>query len=129
MVQWVPQTEFSSTTQATLRRTRYLAPVREITIEAIQAYISANPNGEGATLAVLNAVGRERLTRIAGDGQFGRIKQDLGLLSAQLLVEIFGADRVETLRRDDRVRVASRRNTWKNLEWVNSFAPHRILPT
>ena len=104
-----------------------MEPLHDLVFDAIETYFFNNPEGQEVTLAVLFVIGRDRLERIAGDRTFDRAKQDAGLLSAHVLVEISGEDDVETLRRNDRIRVASRRNTWPNLKWVNSFAPHRVV--
>lgn len=104
-----------------------MGPLLGDVIAAIEAYFEANPDGEEVTLAVLQALGRERLEQFRGARTFGRVKQDVGLLVAQTLADLYGANRVETLRRDDGKSVSARRNTWPDIDWVNSFAPHRLL--
>jgi hypothetical protein len=99
-----------------------------LVVEAIENYLRDNPDGEDVTLAVLQAVGRQRLKAFAKDRTFDRVKQDVGLLVAQTLVDLFGAIRVQTLRREDRKGTSARRNTWTQLPWVNSYAPHRVHP-
>lgn len=126
MAQWILQSSVPSITAAARSRTSYLAPLLGEVIAAIEAYFEASPNGEEVTLAVLQALGRERLEQVRGERSFGRVKQDVGLLVAQTLADLYGANRVETLRRDNGKSVSARRNTWQSLDWVNSFAPHRL---
>lgn len=129
MSEWVPQNESSSVTSASRSRTSYLGPIVPLVIEVIEQYVHANPNGEEFTLAVLGSIGRERLKSLAKDRSFDRVKQDVGLLVAQTLVDLYGATQVQTLRRADRKGTSARRNTWTQLPWVNSYAPHRVLAT
>jgi len=98
-------------------------------LRAIDEYLSANPDGKEVTLAVLKAIGEQGLRQASSGQSFDRAKQDLGLLVAQSLVDLYGANRVLTLRREDRKAISARRNTWADLEWVNSYAPHKILPS
>ena len=128
MSEWVPQNECSSVTAASRSRTSYLRPIISLVVEAIEDYLRDSPDGEEVTLAVLQAIGRTRLKPYAKDRTLDRVKQDVGLLVAQTLVDLFGATRVQTLRRQDRKGTSARRNTWAGLRWVNSFAPHRVLP-
>lgn len=127
MVQWILQSKFPSITAAARSRTAYLVSLLDDIVAAIEAYFKANPGGEEVTLAVLQALGRERLKRVGGARTFGRVKQDVGLLVAQTLADLYGANRVTTLRRDDGKSVSPRRNTWSTLDWVNSFASHRLI--
>ncbi|HSN98055.1 MAG TPA: hypothetical protein VLS89_07140, partial [Candidatus Nanopelagicales bacterium] len=57
-----------------------------------------------------------------------RLNQDIGLLVAQTLVDLYGADRVLTLRAEDGRTVSTRRNTRPDLPWVERYTPHRVLP-
>jgi hypothetical protein len=98
-------------------------------LTAIETYVAANPDGEEVTLAVLKAIGEDRIRQVSTGRSFDRAKQDVGLLVAQSLVDFYGANRVHTLRRENRKSISAHRNTWDDLEWVNSYAPHRILPT
>jgi hypothetical protein len=128
MSEWVPQNECSSVTAASRSRTSYLGPIISSVVDAIETYFRDNPEGEEVTLAVLEAIGLRRLKALAKDRTFDRVKQDVGLLVAQALVDLFGATRVHTLRREDRKGTSARRNTRPQLPWVNSYAPHRVLP-
>lgn len=128
MSEWVPQNECSSVTAASRSRTSYLGPIVNSVVEAIENYLRDNPAGEEVTLAVLETIGRQRMKALAKDRTFDRVKQDVGLLVAQTLVDLFGATRVQTLRREDRKGTSARRNTRPLLPWVNSYAPHRVLP-
>lgn len=128
MAEWVPQNESSSVTAGARSRTAYLAPLIEPVLRAIEDYITRTPDGEEATLAVLSTIGERRLRQLAQRRSFDRVKQDVGLLVAQSLVDLYGASHVHTLRRDDRKSISARRNTWSNLGWVKNYAPHRVLP-
>lgn len=127
MAKWILQSSVPSITSTSRGRTAYLAPLLSDAITAIEAYFDANPDGEDVTLAVLQSLGRDRLEQVRGKRSFGRVKQDVGLLVAQTLADLYGAINVETLRRDDGKSVSARRNTWRGLDWVNSFAPHRLV--
>jgi hypothetical protein len=128
MAEWVPQNDFSSVTPASRRRVAYLLPLVEEVIQAIDEYIESHLDGEEATLAVAKRVGESRLRTFSDGRGFDRAKQDLGLLTAITLVDMHGANRVLTLRRDDRRSVSARRNTWPEIGWVGNFTPHRVLP-
>ncbi len=110
------------------RRTAHLASLDSVAEQAIDAYLEHEPEGDEVTLAVLTAVGADRLRATAPKVHPDRRKQDLGLLVAQLLVDKFGPRRVLTLRGDDRRSPSTRRNTWAELPWVNRFTPHRVTP-
>jgi hypothetical protein len=127
MAQWILQANVPSITPAARNRTLYLAPLLTDVVVAVEAYFDAHPDGEEVTLAVLEALGRNRLDQMRGGRSFDRVKQDVGLLVAQTLVDLYGAGRVATLRRDDGKSVSARRNTRATLDWVDSFAPHRVL--
>lgn len=129
MAQWISQSNVPSITPSTRRRTAYLTSLGPDVRSAIGAYFDAHPDGKEVTLAVLDALGRDRLEQVRGHRSFGRVKQDVGLLAAQTLVDLHGATRVETLRRQNQRSVSSRRCRWDSLDWVDSFTPHRILPS
>ncbi|MBK7978307.1 MAG: hypothetical protein IPK07_35355 [Deltaproteobacteria bacterium] len=126
---WVSQEERPSVTPQARRRTAHLANLDAVAEQAIDAYLEREPEGDEVTLAVLSAVGPDRLRATAPKVHPDRRKQDLGLLVAQLLVDKFGPRRVLTLRGDDRRSPSTRRNTWTDLPWVNRFTPHRVTPT
>ncbi len=127
MAQWILQSVVPSITSAARRRTSYLMPLLGDVVAAVEAYLGAHPNGEEVTLAVLQALSRDRLERVRSRRSFGRVKQDVGLFTAQTLVDLHGANCVATLRRADGKSSSARRNTWPMLDWVDSFAPHRVL--
>lgn len=124
MPEWTRQTEVSSSTPAAIARTAWLSPLAAAVDDAITAYFATSPTGEDVTRAVLGAIGRERLERVAGSRTLNRAKQDLGLLVAQTLVSRFGAINVSTWR-NGRTAV-TRPNRDKTLPWVNSYTPHRV---
>lgn len=128
MSQWVPQNECSSVTPAARSRTAYLQPVLSSVIDVVDAYVRETPDGEEVTLAVMSGIGRARLEVFASGRTFDRVKQDLGLLVALTLVDLYGALRVQTLRREDRKGTSTRRCARPELSWVGTYAPHRVLP-
>lgn len=97
-------------------------------MHAIDAYFLAHPDGEEVTLAAAREVGESQLKTISAGRGFDRAKQDLGLLTAITLVDMYGSNRVLTLRRENRRSVSARRNLWPEIEWVANFTPHRVLP-
>lgn len=127
MAKWIPQSEVSSITPAARRRTGYLHPLLSDVILIIDNYIKQNPDEEDVTLEVLEQIGQTRLQQVDPGKSLDRIKQDLGLLTAQTLVDMYGAMRVESLRRPDEKAASTRRNRRKKLNWVKTYTPHRIL--
>lgn len=125
---WVSQNERASLTAAARGRTAYLAPLLPTVVATIERYYRDEPGGEDVTREVLRAVGAEQLRSVAAAVSFDRAKQDLGVLVALTLVDLFGASRVETLRRADRRASSARRAIGPGLDWVGSYAPHRISP-
>lgn len=126
MPAWTPQTQVPSWTPALLARTAWLDPFAPTVGDAIDAYFTADPHGEDVTLAVLRAVGRQDLERLAGPRTLNRAKQDLGLFVAQTLVARFGESNVKTWRKD-RAAVTRRNKDTKQLGWVTSYTPHQVV--
>jgi hypothetical protein len=107
------------------RRTAYLARLTPQVHNVIREHLAARPDAEDVTLAVLSRIG-ESLRRLRVKVNPGRLNQDVGLFVAQCLVDLYGADKVETLRGPDGRTSASRRNPLSELTDVTSFTPHRV---
>lgn len=129
MAQWISQSNVSSLSKSARSRTAYLAPLLSEVLDAVDTYLTEHPDGEEVTLAVMRAVGLEGLNSLCGDRSIDTAKQDLGLLVATTLVDVYGSKAVDTYRRDDGRAVSSRRNTWEDLPWVRSYTPHRVTIT
>lgn len=127
MAKWVKQSEVPSITPNSRRRTEYLRSLRAEVAEIIKSYVEKNPEAEDVTLEVLSKIGRKRLEALAPNKSINSLKQDFGLFIAQTLVDIYGARRIESLRRSDGLAASTRRNQRKELDWVQTYTPHRVL--
>lgn len=127
MAKWVSQREVSSTTARSRERTAYLDPIRPAVESVVKTYLAERPDAEDVTVEVFAQIGKKRLKQASGQEDLKRLRQDLGLLVAITLVDVFGAARVLTLRDEDGDAVSTRRNTRADLDWVSRFTPHRVL--
>ena len=127
MAKWISQRDVSSTTARSRERTAYLDPIKGIVEDTIKTYLAERPDAEDVTVEVFATLGRKRLREIGGRRDMKRLRQDVGLLVAITLVDIFGANRVLTHRDEDGNAVSTRRNTRDELDWVSRFTPHRVL--
>jgi hypothetical protein len=125
MARWVSQSVLSSITQATRRRTEYLAPLVPEARRIIQEYLTESPTAEDVTLAVLEGLDRP-LGALRKARGADRVNRDAGLWIAQTLVDVYGAANVTTLRGDDGRIVSTRRNTRAGLTSVQRYTPHRV---
>lgn len=129
MARWIPQTVCPSVTTATRRRTTYLEPIAEQVRRSVRSYLDQHPDAEDVTLAVLSDLhAHGPLQALARSHDPKRLNQDVGLLVAQTLVDLYGADRVLTLRADDGRTVSTRRNNRPDLQGVERYTAHRVLP-
>lgn len=127
MASWIPQSQCPSVTPALRRRTAYLAGLKAQVDEVIRDYLAQRPAAEDVTLAVLAQLA-EPIRRLRGKVSASRLNQDVGLFVAQCLVDLYGADRVQTLRGPDGRAPSQRRNPRDDVDWVTSFTPHRVAP-
>lgn len=127
MPRWVPQDVVSSITPASRRRTEYLSPLMDQVREHVRGYIDQHPSAHDVTLEILARLG-DSLHAYEPQKSRKRLNQDVGLLVAQTLVDLYGPHRVLTLRADDGHDVATRRNTRPGLRFVERYTPHQILP-
>jgi len=130
---WVSQSIYGTTTDRVLERIRYLRGTLETCLtEAIMAYLSSKEPLETrtqVTLACFQAIGHPRFTsmlRIHSRSE-NALKQDIGLFVPVLLVSIFGAENVETYRNTDTNKASTRSNTWRDIQWVSRYTPHKVL--
>jgi len=129
---WVSQLIYPTTTERVLERVRYLRkPLEADLTSAIRCYFGGQESLEiktQATLACLQTIGYSRF--LALTQKFVKapnvLKQDIGLLVPVLLVDIFGAENVETYRNSETNKASTRSNTWRDLHWVTRYTPHRI---
>jgi rRNA-processing protein FCF1 len=128
MAKWVSQSVASSVSNNARNRTRYLQPLVPEIHEVIRRYFANRPEGEDVTLEVLKAIGRDKVDALRGEQKFDRAKQDVGLLVAICLVDLYGPARVLTFREDDGKAVSTRAAKRSGLDWVSRFTPHRVLP-
>lgn len=126
MSQWIRQSMVPSISRSARSRTAYLSSFIPQVRSAIQTYLDDDPSGEEVTLAVMQAIGLESLNAVRKTRSLTTAKQDVGLLVATTLVDLYGATEVETYRRPNVRSVSSKRNTWKSIPWVSSFTPHRV---
>jgi hypothetical protein len=70
----------------------------------------------------------EPIRRLRAKVSPSRLNQDVGLFVAQCLVDLYGADRVQTLRGPDGRAPSPRRNRRADVDWITSFTPHRVAP-
>lgn len=80
-------------------------------------------------LACLTAIGHTRFNSLlrSHGRSTNALKQDIGLFVPVLLVAIFGPENVETYRNTETRTASTRSNTWRELDWVSRYTPHRIL--
>jgi hypothetical protein len=126
MAAWVPQTRCSSVTLTLRRRTAHLSGLTEQVHNIIQEHLSQRPDAEDVTLAVVARL-EGPLRRLRSKVSPSRLNQDVGLFVAQCLVDLYGADRVETLRGPDGRSPSPRRPPRSDSCDVTSFTPHRVL--
>lgn len=75
--------------------------------EIITDYNDRSPDGVEYTLEVFEQLGKQQLCSVAPDKTLDQLKQDIGLLVPQTLVDLYGAANVETLRRSGKTTVAT----------------------
>jgi hypothetical protein len=124
---WIPQSQCSSVTPTLRRRTAYLARLTSQVHNVIRAHLARHPDAEDITLVVLAELA-EPIRRFHAKVSPSRLNQDVGLFVAQCLVDLYGADRVQTLRGPDGRTPSPRRNSRDDVDWVTSFTPHRVAP-
>lgn len=128
MAKWISQKDCPSTTDTSVIRTAYLAPLANQVKQAIETYLAQRPpDTEDVTLAVCEAVGPKALEDLAPNVKASRRNTDLGLFVAQKLVEIYGETRVLTLRKDDGASAQTKRNHRASRAWVTAYTPHRLV--
>ncbi len=120
---WIPQTAISTDSNRNRSRTAWLDPLRHRIQAAIRAYFDREPEGEQVTRAVFDAIEPQEVERHLAGRSLDAARRELGLRVPIELVCMYGARRVETLRRADG-RTAAPRRTYK--DWPRNFTPHRV---
>ncbi len=122
---WVKQTAVSTTNPRNLSRTDWLAPLSGAIRAAIESYFAEQPEGEEVTLAVFDAIDMAALEDVIAHRDEDAARRELGLRVPIELVAMYGAERVETLRKKDLRGAAPRR---AHRDWPRNYTPHRVLP-
>jgi hypothetical protein len=128
MAKWISQKDCPSTTDTSVGRTAYLAPLANQVKQAIETYLAQCPDAEDVTLAVCEVIGPRAVEDLTSNVKASRRNTDLGLFVAQKLVELYGEERVLTLRQDDGSSAQTRPNHRASRDWVTAYTPHRVLP-
>jgi hypothetical protein len=128
MPRWFLQRDRSSSTNSALNRTRYLRPLADVVTRAVSDYVAQRPDAEDVTLVVFESIGQAELERLGVDRTPHQRETDVGLFTAQTLVNLYGAERVATLRSDNGQDAHPRPNHRARVAWVTEFVPHRVLP-
>lgn len=129
---WVSQAIYPTTTERVSERVRYLRRPLEATVTgAIRSYFDAAEPLETqtqVTLACLQAIGYSRFLILSQTlaRSPNVLKQDLGMFIPVLLVNMFGAENVETYRNSETNKASTRSNTWRDLHWVSRYTPHKV---
>ena len=121
---WISQETVTADTPRNHSRTAWLDPLQRRIQDAIRAYVQANPGGETVTLAVFDQIPPAAVEKLLPKGRtLDAGRRELGLRVPLELIGMYGASRVETLRRDNG-RTASPRRTGR--DWPRNFTPHRV---
>jgi len=129
---WVSQVIYPTTTERVTERVRYLRRPLEATLTgAIRSYFNAPEPLETqtqVTLACLRAIGYPQFLILSQTlaRSPNVLKQDIGMFIPVLLVNMFGAENVETYRNSETNKASTRSNTWRDLHWVSRYTPHKV---
>jgi len=122
---FVSQAVISSATVSALARTEYLSYLSHEIDTIINDYHNENPQGEDYTLKVFQSLGKDRSLSVHDSEE--RAKQDIGLLVAQRLVNLFSAEAVSTERRGNSSRTFARPNHDESTnDWLKSYTRHKV---
>ena len=129
---WVLQADYSSRSNRSVERVRYLDEIRPTIRRRAEDYFRDNPEGEQVTLACLGAIEEPVLKDLSNQFQLSArtVKQDLGILVPLVLIEMVGADGVETYRHRESLKNSTRScpKRWASRSWVSRYTPHRLTP-
>ncbi|MFT4975909.1 MAG: hypothetical protein ACI8S6_001802 [Myxococcota bacterium] len=138
---WVPQSEVSSATARTLSRTAWLEPFVPTIRQAIQTHHATDPESDAFTPAVFDALAPPMLLdayadKLRSKGRkpdlseesvrnklLSTIRTDIGMRVAIELAALYGAERVETLRKSGSRTVETRATGGV---WPANYTPHRV---
>jgi len=121
---WISQKIVTADTPRNHSRTAWLDPLQARIQDAIRNYVRSNPGGDTVTLSVFEQIPPADVQKLLPRGRtIDAGRRELGLRVPLELIAMYGASRVETLRRDDG-RTASPRRTKR--DWPRNFTPHRV---
>lgn len=131
---WQLQSQFPTRTTRTVSAVSYLemAIGRDLLVALIREYM--DPPGPGSagesevTRFCLERIGEKKLRDISarsGRG-FDTVKSNVGTWVAIVLVDIYGADNIETLRREENGPPNQKKVRNRAAPWLRSFTPHRL---
>lgn len=127
---WISQAEYSSRTNRSVERVRYLHELRPLIQRHAEQYFQAQPDGEQVTLACLEAIEETHLERLSIEFNLScrTVKQDLGILVPLVLIELVGADGLETYRHRESLKNSTRScpKSFAQRSWVSRYTPHRL---
>ena len=127
---WVSQADYSSRSNRSVERVRYLDEIRPIIRRRAEDYFRENPEGEQVTLACLGAIEESVLKDLSKQFQLSTrtVKQDLGILVPLVLLEMVGPEGLETYRHRESLKNSTRScpKRWASRSWVSRYTPHRL---
>ncbi len=127
---WISQSKFSSRSNRSIERVRYLDALRPVIRTEAERYFREFPEGEQVTLACLGAVEEADLSRLAREFELSprTVKQDLGILVPLVLIELVGPEGLETYRHSESLKNSTRScpKSFAKRSWVSRYTPHRL---
>ena len=127
---WVSQAEYSSRSNRSVERVRYLDEILPTIRRKAEDYFRENPEGEQVTLACLGAIEESVLKDLSKQFQVSTrtVKQDLGILVPLVLIEMVGPEGLETYRHSESLKNSTRScpKRWASRSWVSRYTPHRL---
>ena len=114
---WISQAEYSSRTNRSVERFDICMSFDLLFNDMLNNIFQAHPDGEQVTLACLEAIEETHLEQLSIE--FGlscrTVKQDLGILVPLVLIELVGADGLETYRHRESLKNSEPRSCLEEL--------------
>lgn len=131
MAEFIKQSEFSSTTDRTKRRTMFLNFMDNNFRIWIREYYVNYPDGDQITLYILSKIGKERIVEFESETNrtFDELKRCIGLRIPMIIAEMVGESNTESFRNPSTYKNSTRSVSvdWNEISsWVKSYTPHRI---
>ena len=127
---WISQAAYSSKSNRSVERVRYLAGFRSLIRDRAQSYFRREPEGEQVTLACLQAIPMTEIELLSSEFKIAKrtVKQDLGILVPLVLLDLVGPDGVETYRHRESLKNSTRScpKVFSKVSWVSRYTPHRL---